>query len=157
MASGPPEVLCAKRAGWLPGLDAASAALIDERDEIRARDPNDPEIPILNLRVTASIASGSRQRWMETIPKADRRTNPSAYWRLLKGLSGKRASTSRNQPIHFNNKPYSKTTFISNQFCRQYTNVKQFKQDKESRQTYKSLKINNLLIALSPLSPRPIR
>ena len=82
---------------------------------------------------------------METIQKADRRTNPSAYWRLLKGLSGKRASTSPNQPIHFNGKPFTKTSSISNQFCRQYTNAKQYKQDKESRQVYKNLKVTNPL------------
>ena len=130
---------------FAPGLDATSAALIAERDDLRRRNPNDPELAGLNTRISASISSTARQRWMETVQKADRRSNPTQYWRLLKSLTGKRVSTSPNQPIKFGNKTCTKNSSIANQFCKQYANVKQFQQDKESRTIYKNLKINNPL------------
>ena len=52
-----------------PGLDATSASLIAERDERRQRDPYDPELVGLNTRISASIASSARQRWMESVQR----------------------------------------------------------------------------------------
>ena len=130
---------------YAPGLDAASASLIRERDDLRRQDPNDPEILGLNTRISASIASSARQRWMETVQRADRRANPSHYWRLLKSLTGKRVSAPPNQPIKFKDKTLTKSSSIANHFCSQYSNVKEFKQDKESRRIYKNLKICNPL------------
>ena len=130
---------------FAPGLDAASASLIKERDDRRCQDPNDPELPGLNIRISASIASTARQKWMDTVQQADRRTNPTHYWRLLKSLTGKRVSSPPNQPIKFKNKPVTKISSIANHFCKQYANVKEFKQDKEARQIFKNLKICNPL------------
>ena len=59
---------------YSPGLDATSASLIRERDDRRRQDPNDHELPGLNIRISASIASAARQKWMETVEQADRRT-----------------------------------------------------------------------------------
>ena len=130
---------------YAPNLDATSASLIAEREDLRSQDPNDPEIAGLNTRISASIASTARKKWIETVHQADRRTNPSRFWRLLKGLSGKRASVSPNQPITFNNKTMSKPSSIAKHFCKQYANVKTFKQSKESRTIYKNLKKDNPL------------
>ena len=129
---------------YAPGLDAASASLLRERDSLRRLDPN-PEILGLNTQISASIASSARQRWMETVQRADRRVNPSHYWRLLKSLTGKRVSALPNQPIKFKDKTLTKSSSIANHFCKQYSNVKEFKQDKESRRIYKNLKICNTL------------
>ena len=130
---------------FVPGLDATSASLISERDERRSRNPNDPELPGLNLRISASIASTSRKRWIETLEQADRRTNPTRFWRLLKGLSGKRATSAPNQPIIFNDKPHTKKQSISNKFCKLYSRIDDYKDDKAARKIYKSLKVNNPL------------
>ena len=128
-----------------PGLNAASASLIRERDDRRRQDPNDPEIPGLNTRITASIASTARQKWMDTVQHADRRVNPTHYWRLLKSPTGKRVSAPPNQPIKFKGKTLTKQSSIANHFCKQYANVKEFNQDKEARRIYKNLKICNPL------------
>ena len=130
---------------YSPELDATSRALIAERDDRRSQDPNDPELEGLNVRISASIASSSRQKWMDAVHQADRRANPVRFWRLLKGLSGKRASTPPNQPIKFKDKTITKPSSIANNFCKQYANVKTFKQDKEARTIYKNLKVNNPL------------
>ena len=138
---------------FVPGLDAVSASLIAERDARRSRDPNDPELPGLNLRISASLASESRKRWMETVTDCDRRSNPSHFWRLLKGLSGKRTTSTPNQPIKFKDKMYSKTSTIADKFCSQYANVKSFVQDKEARKIYRNVKVlNQLDVNYSPFS-----
>ena len=61
---------------FAPGLDAASASLVDERDRRRRRDPNDPSLEDLNRQIASSISASARQRWMEVVKEADRRTNP---------------------------------------------------------------------------------
>ena len=76
---------------------------------------------------------------------ADRKSNSSAYWRFLKCLNGKRVSSPPNQPIKFGDKTLTKSSSIAKSFCRQYGNAKEWKQDKESRRIYKSLKMNNRL------------
>ena len=128
-----------------PGLNATSASLIRERDDPRRQDPNDQELPGLNIRISASITSAARQKWIKTVKQADRRGNPTHYWRLLKGLTGKRVSAPPNQPITFKNKTLTKNSSIANHFCEQFTNVKHFQQDKESRRIYKNLKMCNPL------------
>ena len=127
---------------YSPGLDAASASLVAERDDRRRRDPNDPEIARLNLRITASISAASRTRWVETVLKADRRVNPQRYWRFLRNLDPSRTVTNPNQPITFNNKVYTKKASIANGFCKQFTFVKKEKRDKDKSKTFKDIKIN---------------
>ena len=138
---------------FAPGLDATSTALINKRDDRRRRDPADPEIEDLNRRIAASISSASQERWMEAVNEADRRTNPTCYWRLLKNLSGKRAAVSPNQPIFFKNRPMTKKSSIANNFVKYYTNIKEFQQDKNARKIYKNIKVSNPLDrSYTPLS-----
>ena len=82
---------------------------------------------------------------MEAVGGADRRSNPRRYWNLLKGLSGKRVRQAHNQPIKFNNKAFTKRQSIANQFCKQYVNAMPFKKSKESRKTFRDMKINNVI------------
>ena len=131
---------------YVPGIDASSAALIEERDDRRRRDPADPEITRLNSEISASIASSSRERWMDTVRNADHRSNPVRFWRLLKGLTGKRTYTAPNQPVSFANKPpISKPSAIANSFCKHYVSVGNYQANRASRQIYRGLKVNNTL------------
>ena len=131
---------------YTPGLDAESARLARERDEVRSRDPNDPSLPDLNRQVAAAIAAASRKRWMETVADSDRKSNPKRHWNLLARLLGKRGPLiSPNQPINFNGKTFSIRRRIANQFVKQYVNVKKVKSTKESRATYRNLKTENPL------------
>jgi hypothetical protein len=40
-------------------------------------------------------------------------SNPAQYWALLKNLSGKLLYQAPNQPIYFNNKPFTKPKAIA--------------------------------------------
>ena len=97
-------------------------------------------------RISASLAESSREKWMEAVGKADRRTNPSRFWRLLGCLSGKRsASSAPNQPIEFKGKVLTKKRSIANGFIKQYTNLKPYKPSKEARKVIRDIKFNNPL------------
>ena len=139
------HIPCGYRSNYVPGLNAESAGLVRERDEVRVRDPNDPSLVDINQRLATSIASSNRARWMEKVTEADRKSNSGCFWRLLRGLSGKRAHQAPNQPISFNGKIYTKASSIANAFIKQYTNLKEYKSDKESRRRLKYMKINNPL------------
>ena len=88
---------------FVPGLDAATASLIADRDERRRRDPADPEVEVLNQRITTAINTSSRDKWCKTLDQAktDRQTNPSRFFRLLRSLKGERTSLAPNQPNQF--------------------------------------------------------
>ena len=91
---------------------------------------------------------------MDTVKRTDLRSNPTAWWRLLKGLSGKRRSQPPNQPISFFGKPSTKPAIIANLFYQQYANVKIFEHKKESRAVFRNNKINNPIDHLySPFTP----
>ena len=133
------------RSDFCPGIDPDSARLMKERDDKRRTDPNDADLPDLNQRISASIAAASRKRWMETVMDADRRSNPSRWWNLLKGLAGGQTRQAPNQPISFNDKVFSKKSRIADQFCHQYANVKPFKTARESRDIFRIIKQENPL------------
>ena len=83
---------------------------------------------------------------METVGEAERKSNPGCFWKLLKGLSGKKISQAPpNQPISFNGTIFTSQKQIAHQFCRQYSTPKPFKPSKESRAIYRNLKLNNPL------------
>ena len=108
----------------------------------------------MNNRISSAISSSARSWWMDTVKRTDLRSNPTAWWRLLKGLSGKRRSQPPNQPISFFGKPSTKSAIIANLFYQQYANVKIFEHKKESRAVFRNNKINNPIDYLySPFTP----
>ena len=133
------------RKNVLPGLDIDSARLVQERDELRRRNPNDPSILDLNQRISAATAAAARQRWMEAVGKADKRSNSRHYWGFMAGLSGKRVRQAQNQPINFHNKTFTKRQSIANEFNKQYVNAMPFKKSKQSRKIFRKTKQNNQL------------
>lgn len=82
---------------------------------------------------------------MEEVCGEDRKSNPKKWWSLLKGLAGGSTFQAPNQPIKFKDKVYTKKSHISNQFCKQYANAKEYKPNKESRQIFRDVKTNNPL------------
>ena len=133
------------RSDFTPGLDADTIRLVTERDQKRSADPDDPELPDLNRRISVSIADASRKRWLETVSDADRKSNPTRWWNLLKGLSGGRSRQSPNQPINFSGKTFTKKSQIAKEFCKQFANARPYNPNKDSRKIYRDTKVNNPL------------
>ena len=136
----------------VPDLGPAAKSLIRERDRRRQADPDDPALPGLSERILAAISQSSREKWMEAVKEADRKANPNCFWRLLRGLSGKRVRQHPNQPIKFHNKTYTKRGPIANQFCKQYVNGSMFRPSRNSRNVYRQLKSNALDSSYTPFT-----
>jgi hypothetical protein len=109
------------RKDFIPGLQTSVILLISERDEIRARDPSDPAIPVLNARIDDSIRSTSRQTWRDKVECSSLKKNPAKCWSLLEKLSGKSSRLPPNQPISFKGKASTHVPEIARYFCNQFT------------------------------------
>jgi hypothetical protein len=89
-------------------------------DAIRAVDPLDPTLADLNNDIAKIVAENKRQTWKNKVEEAGQRAEPTKFWPLLQGLSGKRLFVPPNQPIRFGKKFQTKPSNISEQFVRQY-------------------------------------
>ena len=134
------------RRAFTPGLCPEAIALVQERDQRRSQDPNDPGLEDLNRRISSVNAAAAHARWIAAMEEADQKANLSCFWNLLARLSGKRSNrTPPNQPITFDGNTYVKHKHIADKFCQQYSNIKYFKPNKESRKIIRELRINNPL------------
>lgn len=61
--------------------------LIQEHDELRARDPSDPTLPDLNNRISDSIRASSRQAWRNKVESNTHKADPTKFWSLLKSTA----------------------------------------------------------------------
>ena len=127
------------------GLDREASSLVNERNELRRLNPNDPSIQELNQRIAATIAKTSREKWMTAVKEADKGSNPHRFWSLLKSLSGKRSRLAPNQPVKFKGKTFTKRSSIANQFCSMYANIKPHKSSPASRLIRRKIKTENQL------------
>ena len=128
------------RTDFKPGLSRAAVDLVNERDQVRERDPQDPEVGRLNHLIDETISSDSRARWQEAVTSSKPNDNPDKFWRLMRILSGKRPHQPPNQPIHFGTKCYSKPAAIANKFCSQFSSASVHKTSQQSRRVLKNLK-----------------
>jgi hypothetical protein len=85
----------------IPGISCEAASLINQCDAIRAIDPLDLSFVDLNYDINKIIAENRRQIWREKGEETGQRAEPSKFWLLLWGLSGKRQFVPPNQPIWF--------------------------------------------------------
>jgi hypothetical protein len=120
-----------------PGISREAADLIVERDNLRAPDPVDPNIGLLNHDISCIIAENRQNLWRDKVHSAGSRPDPSKCWSLLRGLSGKKTFVSPNQPISFRSSSFSNPNLISEQFIRQY--VPRPKSDPQTRHVLRQL------------------
>ena len=102
-------------------------------DDLRSRNPDDPELGNLAREIRMARNKVSRDKWRDFIESLDRKKNSKNYWRVMKNLSGKRSFVPPNQPIKFNGRFYTKHGAIARRFNTQYTNVRKHSSSKDSR------------------------
>ena len=103
---------------YTPHLSHAAKRLTSERDRLRATDPQNPEIAILNNHISDELDSSARSAWTERVMAATPKDNSTKFYSLLRSLSGKKAAVAPNQPIMFGNGSLSNTTSIARAFCK---------------------------------------
>jgi hypothetical protein len=55
------------RMDFIPGLPRTAKVFISERDNLRAQNPTDPEIPFLDSRIEVEIENNKHQKWREEV------------------------------------------------------------------------------------------
>jgi hypothetical protein len=108
------------RRSCIPGTSREATSLIDHRDTVRANDLLDPSLTDLNRDISKVIADNRHQIWRDKVLAAGQRAQPSKFWPLIRGLSGKRLFFLSNQPIFFGKKVLTASSRISEGSIRQY-------------------------------------
>ena len=106
---------------YTPHLSNAAKRLTSEHDRLRATDPQNPEIAILNNHISDELDSSNRSAWTERVMAASPKDNSTKFYSLLCSLSGRKTAVAPNQPIMFGNGSLSNTTSIARAFCKQFT------------------------------------
>ena len=106
---------------YTPHFSDAAKLLTSERDRLRATDPQNPEIAILNNSISDELDSSARSAWTERVMAATPKDNSTKFYSLLRSFSGKKTAVAPNQPIMFGNGSLSNTTSIARAFCKQFT------------------------------------
>ena len=130
---------------FIPGLSNEAKDLIKERDALRSMDPDHPDLPDIEHSVSATISECARVAWVEKVESCNHRQNTGRFWSLLRSLSGKRPSSSPNQPISFSHKQHSKLTDISRAFCKQFTGTEPRVRHANSRNLARHFKLSHSL------------
>jgi hypothetical protein len=108
------------RRDFVPGLSRETVELIHERDSLRSTDPHDAGIEVMNQEIARLIAQNKRDIWREKVKAAHDHAEPSRFWNLLRGLSGKKAHVPSNQPISFDPDSCSNPKVNADKFLKQY-------------------------------------
>jgi hypothetical protein len=108
------------RRDFVPGLSRETAELIRERDFLRSTDPHDPGIEVMNQEIAKLIVQNKRDIWRKKVKAAGDHPEPSKFWNLLCGFSGKEAHVPSNQPISFDPDSCSNPKVIAGKFLKQY-------------------------------------
>ena len=126
--------------------------LTSERDRLRATDPQNPEIAILNNRISDELDSSARSAWTERVMAATPKDNSTKFYSLLRSLSGKTA-VALNQPIMFGNGSLSNTTSIARAFCKQFTGCspKRTRASRRLRRLIKRRPLDHSLLLFTPV------
>ena len=71
--------------------------------------------------------------------EANHKTNSSKFWKLLRSLCGKKQNSPPNQPINFNDRPFTKHSSIARKFNKQFSSVSTHRQDPNSRRVIRNI------------------
>ena len=128
------------RKNYVHALSDEAKDLIQQRDQLRQHNPNDPDIFEINEQINAATNRAARQAWISEIESCDHRTHSHRFWSLLKRLSGKQARSDPNQPINFNNKFYNDDKDIAFQFIKQFAHCSPHPRSHLSRRVLRTIK-----------------
>ena len=111
-------------------MPSNTVTLINERNNLRATDPTNDRINILNREIDLSIRNHRRDKWIQHLDNCP--TGSKKLWDTIKGLNGQ-TSKNPNQSIKFNNIHQREPKKIANKFNEQYTPSAITKPTKEFR------------------------
>ena len=126
----------------IPEIPTATSNKIKERDDLRATDPNSPDIQTLNREILQEVNIHRKTKWREKISEISSSCS-SKLFKLIKNLNGKTTSSS-NQAIKFKGKYLISSLDIANGFNKQYSSIVRHMSSKTSRKITENIKKNSL-------------
>ena len=118
-------------------LPRDAAALIEERDEIRKQNPNDPRIPELNTNISNSTKEHRKNKWTKHLSTCQQ--GSKKLWKTIKNLSNL-PKQPENQGIKFENKITNNPKTMASKFNTQYTPTNNKKPDQRLKNYLRKLK-----------------
>ena len=129
----------------VPEIPTATAKKIEERNKLRAENPQDDRIQILNQEIDTEIRTYKKDKWRETVENTN---DSSKLFKLIKSLNGA-GRNECNHGIKFKGKFVSRPKDMANMFNKQFTSIVKHKSSRESRKITRNLKSHKFI---SPLS-----
>ena len=102
-------------------LPDTAKSLIQQRNEARQQNPNNPIILTIDQQIAKSIAENNRRNWRRGVESCQRTQDTGRLFRLISKVSGKKQRIPPNQPITFNNKQVANDDKIVTSSCKQFT------------------------------------
>ena len=127
-------------------VPAEILAMMEERDDLRKRDPTSPLLTPLNDEITRVTSDHKRRKWREFVESIDHKTDSAKLWRTIKGIEGKSKPMAENEAITFNGNSSTSNKLIADNFNRQFTTSKLGKHSssRRTRQVSRDVKRNSL-------------
>ena len=119
---------------FTPGLTQETRGMIVERDRLRAANPTDGAIHLLEARIAKGIKERKQEVWRETVESCSTKHCSGKYFKILRDLSGKRRPQDQNQPITFQGKTYTDRREIATRFVKQFTRPTPHAHDRTTKQ-----------------------
>ena len=101
-----------------PNISTEAAKFVDERDVLRATNPDDPRIKTLSSNIKNMVRGHIRTKWRAYLEKCEFGAN--SLWHTIKSLTNRKTQDS-NAPISFEGTIISDKKKVANQFNKQFT------------------------------------
>ena len=123
-----------------PLLPENISAQIKERDIIKANDPTDNRLELLNKDISQAIQTHRSGIWKEHLDGHwDHRRNTHILWKTINGLSNKKPTPITNNTITFKNYTAITPKQKANQFTKQFTNITKHKTKTHYRKLHRKI------------------
>ena len=138
------------RHDFVPNLPPEAVVIRDRRDALRASDPTNPELSVLERQLREACDQATRDRFNEELENTEYETNSPKFASLVGRLSGKRVYRPPNQPISFNGSLHSKRPAIARKFNKQFSSIGPHKHLKVTRKVLRKIRKKKLVQDFSP-------
>ena len=140
------------RKDFIPNFPPEAIPLRAQRDQLRAANPRDPQIAVLERQIRTACDKEAHKAFDKELEEADPLSYSTKFSNLVRRLSGKRVYRPPNQPITFNGKAYTKRTAIAKRFNKQFSSVGDHSHLRITRKVLRKIRKKELDLEFKPIT-----
>ena len=140
------------RKDFVPNLPPEAVRVRDRRDALRAANPRDPEIVVLEKEIRDICNKAAHEEFNEELEKTDYQENSSKFVNLVRRLSGRRVHRPPNQPISFSGKTKTKRAAIVKNWNKQFSSIGPHSHLRVTRRVLRKIRKKKLVSDFKPFS-----